>query len=62
MLTFVINNKNFTKFEYRFCENNNFNLMNASLIHSLNKCRKACNEVLYEIWYSKELETGIILK
>jgi hypothetical protein len=62
LLTFVINNKNYTEFDYRFCENNTFDIRNKSLILSLNNCRKACNEEIYEIWYSKEKVFGIALK
>jgi hypothetical protein len=54
MLTFVINNKNYVEFDYRFCKNNTFEMRNKSLILSLNNCRKACNEEIYEIWYSNE--------
>jgi len=62
LLTFVVNNKNYSEFEYRFCENNKFKIRNKSVILGLNKCRKACNEELYEIWYSMNGFGGISLE
>jgi hypothetical protein len=59
-LTFVINNKNYSEFDYRFCENNTFKVRKNPILN-LNKCRKACNEELYESWYSEQSD-GITLK
>jgi hypothetical protein len=54
-LTFVINNKNYSEFDYRFRENNTFKVRKKNSILNLNKCRKACNQESYEIWYSKHI-------
>jgi hypothetical protein len=35
---------------------------NKALILELNKCRKACNEELYDTWYSKQSYISTILK
>jgi hypothetical protein len=37
-------------------------IKNQSLIHSLNKCRKAFNEEIYEIWYSEIIFRELLLK
>jgi hypothetical protein len=62
LLTFVINNDNYSIFKYRFCENDKFKIRNKSQIFNLNKCRKACNEEVYETWYSNEKWSQINLK
>ncbi len=54
LLTFVVDNKNYTEFEYKFCEKYMHKNKKEALIIELNKCRKACNEELYDISYSKE--------
>ncbi len=49
MITYVIDNYNYSKFRHKFCENISINLS----IESLKRvCRRSCNEVLYQIWYS----------
>jgi hypothetical protein len=54
MLTFVVNNKNYSEFGYRFCENDSFIMRNKILISSLRKCRKECYQEFYHIWYSND--------
>ncbi len=51
MVTYVIDNYNYSKFKHKFCENVS---IPTKYIDSLTKiCLKSCNEVLYEIWRLK---------
>ncbi len=50
MITYVVDNYNYSKFRHKFCENVS---IPTKYMDSLKKiCLKSCNEVLFEIWYS----------
>jgi len=55
MITYVIDNYNYSKFRHKFCENISINISIESLKEV---CRKSCNEVLYEIWHSNEISVS----
>jgi hypothetical protein len=55
MITYVINNYNYSKFRHKFCENISINISIESLKEV---CRRSCNEVLYEIWHSNEISVS----
>jgi hypothetical protein len=57
MITYVIDNYNYSEFKHRFCRN----FTNPIKLESLTDiCRKSCAEVLYEIWFSdKAFNRGV---
>jgi hypothetical protein len=51
-VVYVIDNYNYSKFEHKFCQNNKFESRMRRIMSR--KCRQACNQQFYEIWYSNE--------
>jgi hypothetical protein len=56
-ITYYINYYNYSKFEHKFCGDNDFE-NNTRMIRILRdlrrKCRKACYEEVFESWYSNQ--------
>jgi hypothetical protein len=56
-ITYFINYYNYSKFEHKFCSDIDFenNTRRIRILRDLRrKCRKACHEEIFEIWYSNQ--------
>jgi hypothetical protein len=57
MITYFISDYNYSKFEHKFCDDIDFenNTRRIRILRDLRrKCRKACYEEVFEIWYSNQ--------